>query len=322
MMADETSEELQEPTAAAKPEGGDAALEEAEDFEPVSLSARQWIYVSLAILASFLFFAVVFFPAEDLVRYVAYRILPGLSFQHLDLNYFGKDHIEKISFHQGGMSFEAGEIESGLGWFSLARRYLKGPVIVRSIELSHPVLNLKAAKLRLDSDLGPLGFSEQAPNPLSGSLKLLLQSATLGQIAPLGIEAGLVKIKEGRIHIVMQEGALDLRDFSIKSNIFRIEIQNGSLGSSRNLATSPLRGKLCLTPMPPLRDDEKFAGIRTIYELSGGNINERFCTELTGTFGKPGIKSKPPAFVPENESTPGINPPQEAPTQLKPPGSP
>ncbi|MCB1172275.1 MAG: hypothetical protein KDK39_01860 [Leptospiraceae bacterium] len=280
----------------------DLDIEEHDEFEPVRLTWKQWLYISLTVVLSFLFFGILMFPLDDIVRWVARSNLPGLEIQDLELNYITKDNATDLQYANQGLSVQARTIRSGLAWWSLANQNLNGPIDIQSIQLHHPLFGLRARELKLQfQDVGPL--QQNSPKPLQGSLKAQLAGLVVEDAGPLAVEKDLIKISKADVELVFDQGRTDVRQLQIQSNAFQISLKNGSIGPAASLATAPLRGQLCLTPTNEFKTSDAFLGLRTMYEFSGGSLEERFCTELQGSLGKPEIKTRPPLNKPDVDST-------------------
>ena len=266
-----------------------------EEFEPVRLSFRQWLYVSLAILGSFVFFLILLFPIDDVVRFVVYKNFKGIEFQDLSISTFGKDKLENLVVKVGDLDIRSEKIESGLGWFSLMSKTAKGPLWISKTEIDNPVIAITAEKIKMDLDIGPL--QANSATKLSGFIKISMNKVIINRAGILPLEPGLLEIADATIHTTMSNGEVIFNEFKINANAFRIELKNGKLGSSSNLATAPLSGELCLTPTTQLRENEKFISLRSLYEMIGGKLNDRFCNRLNGTLGKPGLDIQMPSMI-------------------------
>lgn len=278
-------------------------LDAEDEFEPVRLTRSQWLKIGLTIFVSFIFFMVLFFPIEELITYIVYNTDKGVDFQSIELNFFSKDRIKNLRINKGAMlDLTARQVDSGLGWFGLGRRYWNGPVIIKQVELHNPAFGARIAKIEADLNLGPIDLGGKSRGFPEGSARLAVDKMSFDHIAPLSIGKDVLKISRARLHLVIENKRLNIREFDVSSNAFRIRMQQARVGLTDRLATSELRGKLCLTPTSEFLNDEKFDTLRTLYRFSGAPESGEYCMDLQGTLGKPSVKTKPPVILQSEES--------------------
>lgn len=304
MQEDET--EIEDPVVEPETTQGlfDSNSDTEEEFEPVRLTKKQWMFVSSSILASFLVFLILLFPMKDVVRFVIYNNMSGIQFGDLEFNTFGKDKIENFVIRSRDLEISSKQIESGLGWFALMGKTAKGPLVIKEVAVDNPVLSLQAKQINLNLDIGPLQANSN--KKLSGFVKGKIKDVKIDRAGPLPVEPGILEISEAKIDMIFSNGSIEFREFNVNSNVFVIKITNGVIGSSGSLATSPIKGKLCLRPTSQLINNDKFMNIRSMYELIGGSNLEQFCTDLKGTLGKPDIKMQFPVETAESAQNDGF----------------
>ncbi|MCB1139378.1 MAG: hypothetical protein KDK23_11510 [Leptospiraceae bacterium] len=324
-MADE---ELQESAYEPEPVEPDPALmvdpsaELDDDFEETTLTRTQKFWIALTITVSFIFFSIVFFPLEILIRSNLQDPAQGFQadFTSLDLNAFGADEIQDFQFRAGGFSISSPKVESSISWFGLMKQDLRGTVRMPeslTITAGDTLLSGKQAQLNLSLP----GGLELPVASWNGSIELQLMDfrfSSLPSGIPLPIAASDLEIKEGSLKLGFSAGGVSFEGSRIQTNLFNIRLLGG--GTVRgNLATMQLKGRICLQPVSDLQD--KNPAIYDFYTAFGGAGGGELCFKLEGNLANPRflpeqqqLSENPPAPDPaarEAQENPEENPNEE-----------
>lgn len=263
-----------------------------DEFETVTLSPVQKIWIGAVTLVSFLFFAVYFMPYDLLVRYVLaqYASSVRIDFIKFEPGLVGPDLIKELQIQTpNGASFEAAKVESGLAYRDILSNRARGRVTFEdlNISMSSFAANIAGANL----DLNVRGYEEGLAR-MQGSVALKTGFINLRQLPenlPIPISPGDLKIKELNLRLRANRGNLNFDGSSLQSNLMSVSLRGGGR-TAGGLDQLNLNVRLCLKPDPRLEEtNPNIFGFLIMMGGSGAAGGEK-CMDVTGPLSAPQMK--------------------------------
>lgn len=263
-----------------------------DEFEMVTLSGRQKIWIGAATLFSFLFFAVYFLPYDLIIRYFLgqYSSSVRIDFIKFDPGLIGPDVIKELKIQvPNGASFQADTVESGLAYRDVLSNRARGNITLENLDIS--TASVAGNVANADIALNIRGY-EEGLGRMQGSIALktgFINLSKLPEALPLPINPKDIKIKELNLRLRANRGNLNFDGSTVRSNLFGVTIRGGGR-TTGGMESLNLNVRVCIKP--DARLEETNPDIFGYFSLLGGSgaAGGEKCIDLSGPLGSPQMK--------------------------------
>lgn len=286
---EEKPDEIQPADEAAGP------VDEFEEEEDYRLTLKQKVLVGVALLVSTIFFSILFFPRDLLLRAVLSRAAPQIKVEFSSAS----PGLLEQSFQSlrvglpDGTSFASEDLQSKLSLVSLLNGSANGTVDLSNADYSSTGMSVrgKTAVLKLHVS----GFNEG----ISGMRgDVVLQATDVGfdrlpqaMAQYVQIEPSRIKVRTVQIPVNFEETGLSIPEGRLTSNLFNIKMRVTGTYRGQVLDSMQLDGSyVCLKPDEKLEQD--FPDIFGIYVFAGGTGGGDLCFDIKGTLAQPQFAKK------------------------------
>ena len=266
----------------------DAELPE-DDFETVSLTGTQKLWIAAATLASFFLFTVYLMPYDLILRYfiAQYAGPVRIDFLKFEPGLIGPHMIEELKVQvPNGTFIEAETVESGLATRDLLSNRARGTIRAEELDLSTAMVAGQIGEADLALDLRNIGGGLAQ---MQGSMALktgFIKLSKLPETLPLPITAEDIRIKQLNLRMRANRGNLNFDGSSLQSNLFNVTLRGGGR-TAGGLASLNLNARVCIKPDSRLEEtNPDIFGYFTLLGGSGAAGGEK-CLDLTGSLAAP-----------------------------------
>lgn len=259
----------------------DLELEEEESH----LSLKQKLWLGLIGFVGFLFFFIIFFPLEEIIKSYVIKTASenqiNLDFKNLNLSIFSSSQIDKFYLlTQNDIEVKSEEIEFDISFTKLMNKQIIGTISATSFSLDTGSTLIKLKRL----DLSPNVQNYEKGLATSGSLEVQTAGGQIVKLPNFPILGDLsgVQIKSINLAFKKMGSSLQIEKAMLNLSIAKIQIK-GKIEIAQNFMNSSLDIQVCPTLTPEFAlEREDLANI--LAAVSKGNET---CIPVRGTIQSP-----------------------------------
>ncbi|TGK18904.1 type II secretion system protein GspN [Leptospira fluminis] len=266
--------------------------EEEEELQP-RFTVKQKLILAGTGIFSFLIFAFLLFPYENIVRTIINSgsgVSSALSFRELKVSVlFGEISAKSLEINAPSLRIKANEAGIRAGLISLLRKKVNGEFKILGIKFDYdgnPLGTIDSLKGFLKLDSATLPISRQ-----NGAFQLEMPSGSRGFLPGIPELPVLDKLENFRINKFslksrLNQGNMDIDEFILETSVARFDV-SGNIRLSDSLGFSQLNLRVCLELERNFAlEREDLAGMLALLEKNGGGK----CIPVTGLLQKPEVK--------------------------------
>ncbi|MCX7999082.1 MAG: type II secretion system protein GspN [Leptospiraceae bacterium] len=226
----------------------DLELEEEESH----LSLKQKLWLGLIGLIGFLFFFIIFFPLEEIIKSYVIKTANenqiNLDFKNLNLSIFSSSQIDKFYLlTQNDIEVKSEEIEFDISFTKLMNKQIIGTISATSFSLDMGSTLIKLKRL----DLSPNVQNYEKGLATNGSLEVQTAGGQIVKLPNFPILGDLsgVQIKSINLAFKKTGSSLQIEKAMLNLSIAKIQIK-GKIEIAQNFMNSNLDIQVCPTLTP------------------------------------------------------------------------
>lgn len=258
-------------------------------IEPVEkLTLKQIVLLTTAGIVSFLFFIMLLFPYDIIVKNIIYKAnIPGFSidFTSLDFPFIGKKVIHSLSLQtSGGTNIKAEEFIIDISLFSfLTSKNIMGEFKLNSSKIENDKIGINLKTVFTTSEL----TGTEALNQLKGDLAVRISGGSIYKLPDIPLIGQLDKINLNNsiLHFKIQNGNMVFqKESNLNTSIAKIFI-TGNIQLNPNISFSSINLSFCPKFKPEFATERP--DIVNTLQILPKNADGQNCIPLTGTFQNP-----------------------------------